>query len=507
MATINPFQGPIDYSIDVQNPFEAAIGGFKIGAAGAEVQAQRQAQEKAQTYQKGIDTFFSKPAAQRTYSDIEPLLVGANKQQFDALQAVAKNMSDEKLNSSKRFTGQLLVALEQNPESAKTLLNDRIEAETDPQQKLAWQDALKGIDIAPQKVADQIELLGAATFGKDWYSGITDVRRSRETAAEAPAALRQKLADADAAESAAKSALAKANTAQEVENANRDLVKAQADKAKVDAQYAERVQLANLEKTGWDVKNLKSQISDRSARLGLEQQTTIANVTEKMATIQNKLNEIPADSRKLINEAATLAATSKQSANQMNDLAQRIETLGGYGAASRLGEFAKKSIGAEGYETGLRQEYTRLRNQAGIKSLPPGPATDKDIALALKGFPEDTANSKNIASFLRGMAKLQEIDAASNNAKTDWLAQNNGALTRAGKTFIAGDYTVKPGETFNDFNARVVSDVSKRYRSPEQMAEDKRAETMAKIPTTGTPAAAPTANVRAQADAILSGGR
>jgi hypothetical protein len=191
----------------------------------------------------------------------------------------------------------------------------------------------------------------------------------------------------------------------------------------------------------------------------------------------------------------------------MNDLAQRIETLGGYGAASRLGEFAKKSIGAEGYETGLRQEYTRLRNQAGIKSLPPGPATDKDIALALKGFPEDTANSKSIASFLRGMAKLQEIDAASNNAKTDWLAQNNGALTRAGKTFIAGDYTVKPGETFNDFNARVVSDVSKRYRSPDQMAEDKRAETMAKIPTTGTPAAAPVVNVRAQADAILSGGR
>jgi len=110
MATINPFQGPINYSIDVQSPFEAALGGFKIGAAGAEAQAQRQAQEKAKTYQTGIDAFFSKPAAQRTYSDIEPLLVGANKQQFDALQAVAKNMSDEKLNSSKRLYGQLLVS-------------------------------------------------------------------------------------------------------------------------------------------------------------------------------------------------------------------------------------------------------------------------------------------------------------------------------------------------------------------------------------------------------------
>jgi hypothetical protein len=37
MATINPFQGPINYSVDVQSPFEAALGGFKIGAAGAEM--------------------------------------------------------------------------------------------------------------------------------------------------------------------------------------------------------------------------------------------------------------------------------------------------------------------------------------------------------------------------------------------------------------------------------------------------------------------------------------
>jgi len=32
------------------------------------------------------------------------------------------------------------------------------------------------------------------------------------------------------------------------------------------------------------------------------------------------------------------------------------------------------------------------------------------------------------------MAKLQDIDSAVGNAKADWLAQNNGTLTRAGKT-------------------------------------------------------------------------
>ena len=504
---------PIDYGVQVADPMQSFLSAFQTGATIREagLKQEQQAQQLAQ--QKLIQEGFTKVrgpnATAADYANLQMLLPEA---QAKAVREGFSMLSGERQNVALQQGGQVFSAFKAGkPEIAIQLMDQQIEGKRNAGDEAGakFLETMRDVSKADPKAGEIFfgNNLVQMPGGDKLIEAANKLSGEARTAAAAPPELRKKIADADAAESSAKSALAKANTAQEVENANRDLAKAQADKAKVDAQYAERVQLANLEKTGWDVKNLKSQISDRSARLGLEQQTTIANVAEKMATIQNKLNEIPADSRKLINEAATLAATSKQSANQMNDLAQRIETLGGYGAASRLGEFAKKTIGAEGYETGLSQEYTRLRNQAGIKSLPPGPATDKDIALALKGFPEDTANSKSIASFLRGMAKLQEIDAASNNAKTDWLAQNNGALTRAGKTFIAGDYTVKPGETFNDFNARVVSDVSKRYRSPEQMAEDKRAETMAKIPTTGTPTAAPTVNVRAQADAILSGGR
>ena len=246
MAGINPFQPPMNYSIDVQSPFEAALGGFKLGAAGAEVQAQTQAREKAQTYQTNIDAFFKKPVAERTHSDIEPLLVGANKQQFDALQAVAKNMTDEQLSSSKRFYGQLLVSLEQNPETAKLFLQNRIDAETNPQQKLAWQDMLKTIDISPKIVADNVELLGTATFGKDWYEGITKVREERRTAALAPEAQRKAVADADAAEADAKTKLATATNAGEKAAAEAELARAQANKAKVDAKFAEQVALADL---------------------------------------------------------------------------------------------------------------------------------------------------------------------------------------------------------------------------------------------------------------------
>jgi hypothetical protein len=290
-----------------------------------------------------------------------------------------------------------------------------------------------------------------------------------------------------------------------ITSAAADAAKATADaqKARVQAQYAEKVELAGLEKTGWDVKNLKSQIGDRAARLNLDQQTTAATVAEKLSGIQKNLNDIPSDTRKLINESATLAATSKQSADQFNDLAKRLDASGGgYGVFSSASDFLKKGAGFQGGMTQLRQEYTRLRNTAAIKSLPPGPATDKDIAMALKGFPSDNASAGDLSSFLRGMAKLQDVDASINNAKTDWLAQNNGTLTRAKNTFVAGDYSTKPGETFNDFAQRIVGDVSKRYDPTQQTS------LVNQIPTDQTPRpAAATSNIRSQADAILRGGQ
>ena len=45
MATINPLVRPIDYTVDVQSPFESALGGFKLGAGVAEVQASQQKRE------------------------------------------------------------------------------------------------------------------------------------------------------------------------------------------------------------------------------------------------------------------------------------------------------------------------------------------------------------------------------------------------------------------------------------------------------------------------------
>jgi len=276
---------------------------------------------------------------------------------------------------------------------------------------------------------------------------------------------------------------------------------ADANKATIEAQFAERLQQAGLNKTNWDIANLRSQINDRSAKLALDQQTTAATVAEKMSGINKNLMDIPADTRKLINESAVSAATAKQSADQFNNLASRIESQGGnYGVASSASDFMKKIGGFQGGMTQLKQEYARLRNSAAIKSLPPGPATDKDIQLALSGFPSDTARATDLAAFLRGMAKLQDIESSVANAKTDWLAQNNGTLTRASRTLMVGDFTARQGESFNDLTNRIVKDVNARYAGTGQDAQ--RQALINQIPGNQPPQAAQP-NVMSQADEII----
>jgi hypothetical protein len=315
--------------------------------------------------------------------------------------------------------------------------------------------------------------------------------------------LQKKIADANAAVADAEKKVAEAKDTPARLVAEQEKRVADANKAKVEAEFAGPLAQANLNLNAAQIKNINSEISTRAAKLNLDRQTMQATVAEKLSTIQKNMNEMPADTRKLVNESAVTAAAAKQSAGQFNDLAKQLEAAGGgYGVFSSASEFLKKGTGFQGGLTQLRNEYTRLRNSAAIKSLPPGPATDADIQLALKPFPPETADAKTMASFLRGMAKLQDIEASVANAKTDWLANNNGVLTRARNTFQAGDYATKPGESFNDFTQRVVQDVSKRYNPAAQTP------LVEQIPTDRTPRpAAATSNIRSQADAILRGGQ
>jgi hypothetical protein len=417
-------------------------------------------------------------------------------------------LSTERQQAALQQSGQVFSAFKSGkPEIAISLLDQQIEGKRNSGDEAGakfletWRDVAKqdpkatedyfGFTISQMPGGDKVITSAIALGGE------------RRTEAEAPAKLMEQIAKADKAVADAKTAQATATNAPETAAAEAALKKAQADKAKIEAQFAGPLAQASLNLNAAQIKNINSEISNRAAKLNLDKQTMQATVAEKLSTIQKNLTELPADTRKLVNDSAVTAAAAKQSADQYNDLAKRLDAAGGgFGAATSFADYLRKTTGAQSPLTELRQEYTRIRNSAAIKSLPPGVATDKDIELALKGIPPENANASTMASFLRGMGKMQDIEASVANAKTDWLANNNGVLTRARNTFQAGDYATKPGESFNDFTQRVVQDVSKRYSPVTQ------SPLVELIPTDRNPApGAAQNNIRSQADAILRGGQ
>jgi hypothetical protein len=503
---------PINYLAQVADPFAQATQGLKLGAGMADLQRQQEAraaqQQQAQLAAQEQARFFANPKP--TMRDAARFASLLSPEQSKAFLPFMEGITKEQQQGTLRRTGQLLSSLQLNPAIAVDRLNQEVEAANnsgDAEEAAfftrlaeAAADPAQGPSVAFKALVQSASGIPGA---KDMFDTIDKGMSTARAEAQAPAELRQKLAVADKAESDAQTALATATSAPEKAAAEAALAKAQADKVKVEAQFAGPLAQASLNLNAAQIKNINSEIGSRAAKLNLDRQTMQATVAEKLSTIQNNLNQMPADTRKLVNESAVTAAASKQSADQYNDLAKRLDAAGGgYGAFTSARDFLNKSLGTQNSLTQLRQEYTRIRNSAAIKSLPPGVATDKDIELALKGIPPENADARTMASFLRGMGKMQDIEASVANAKTDWLASNNGVLTRARNTFQAGDYATKPGESFNDFTQRVVQDVSKRYDPTQQPS------LVQQIPTDANPRpAAPAANIRSQADAILRGGQ
>jgi len=506
---------PINYGVEIQDPTQSFLSAFQTGTAIQDTRLKQEQQQQKVAQQKLIQDGFAKlrlPGA--TAADYANLAMVLPETEAKAVRESFGMLSGERQQNALQQSGQVFSAFKAGkPEIAIGLLDRQIEAKRNSGDNEGamfletWRDVAK---VNPKATEDYFGYTISQMPGGDKViKSAVEFGGERRAEAESPAELRKKLADADKAESDAKTALETAKNAPEKAAAEAALAKAQADKAKVEAQFASPLAQASLNLNAAQIKNINSEIGNRAAKFNLDKQAMLATVAEKLSTIQKNIGEVPADVRKLVNESAVIAAASKQSADQYNDLAKRLDAAGGgFGAATSFADYLRKTTGAQNPLTELRQEYTRIRNSAAIKSLPPGVATDKDIELALKGIPPENADARTISSFLRGMGKMQDIDASVANAKTDWLASNNGVLTRAKNTFIAGDYAANPGETFNDFTQRIVKDVSKKYRPPEQIAEERRQQAVGQIPTNAAPVAAPAApNIRSQADAILRGGK
>lgn len=164
------------------------------------------------------------------------------------------------------------------------------------------------------------------------------------------------------------------------------------------------------------------------------QKTRESELVARAEEVKRKAGELKPTMQKILDTAQTQAFDSEKTANEFDLLVDdyRGQDFEG-GVTASIGEFLKDALGTQDEASALRRKFRGIRASQATKNLPPGPASDKDIALALSGFPPDNAPAEVIASFLVGASKLARIDNAFQSFKAEYISENknSGGLIKA----------------------------------------------------------------------------
>jgi hypothetical protein len=136
-----------------------------------------------------------------------------------------------------------------------------------------------------------------------------------------------------------------------------------------------------------------------------------------------------------LNDAIQKAQKSEISLGRMSNLSDRFTKEAPNmraGIVGRMDEWMTSIVGSEGDVQALRTEYEQVKNKLVVEGLPPGVASDTDIAIAMRGWPASTANPAMVSAFLRGAAKIEAIIYAQAQHEAQYLSRHQtqrGQLT------------------------------------------------------------------------------
>lgn len=215
-------------------------------------------------------------------------------------------------------------------------------------------------------------------------------------------------------------------------------------------------------------RKLQSAEARAAERLAFDKDKFLLDMQQSQEKAQAKIAEGPklsVNMEKELTSSIEKAGASESSAQSLEQLANQFEsqrpTPGMFGKAA---DMFTNFTGQEDYLKSLRTKYIGLRNSQLVANLPPGVASDKDIDMALAGFPSEFSNPDTISSFLRGMAKLEKYNGKLNNFKAEWIS-NNGNPAKSKTAFEVDGFQVEPGETFQQS--------FKRFASTEQDSQNR----------------------------------
>jgi hypothetical protein len=267
---------PINYLAQVADPFAQATQGLQLGAGMAELQQKQaamvQQQQRQQLAAQEQARFFSNPNP--TMRDAARYASLLSPEQANAFRPFMEGITKEQQQGALKSTGQLLSALQANPQTGIRLLQERAVAAQNSGDK---DDANLFNRLAEAAIADPVQgtqtafkalvqsaagIPGAKEFFETIDKGLTTARAE----AKAPSELMEAKAKADLALQNAANAVLTAEDDIAKARAERLLKEAEANAKGVEARYAEQA--------------AKDAIKKRAADLGL----TTAQTNQALAT-------------------------------------------------------------------------------------------------------------------------------------------------------------------------------------------------------------------------------
>ena len=270
---------PINYAIDIPDPSQAFLQAFKTGTAVtesrlAQEQAQRQA-EQQRTIMQAFERLRQPGATAKDYANLSMLLPET---QAKAVRESFNMLNADQQQAARSQAGQVFSAFRSGrPEIAIGLIQRQIDAkrnsgdESGAQFLETWRDVAKETPTATEDYFGGI--LAEMPGGKDVLEGALKISAERRTAAEAPAKLLEAQSKAREAEAKARVAVETAPDDIARAAALRELEQARAEKARVDAKYADQIALADLKKKAADLGLTQAQTGSALAqtkKLGVE---------------------------------------------------------------------------------------------------------------------------------------------------------------------------------------------------------------------------------------------
>ncbi len=412
---------PINYNVAVADPFRSGLEGYAIGQQlGQQAVAQREAPLRAAAAQEALGAYVGNPTPTTWL-----MAAAANPQLKDILEKQWAAQAEEQKRGTMQFAGQVYAAADRNPELAAQLLTDRAAAARnagDEQSARLFETYAK---IAPND-PNAVKAFAGMYMGTADPDGFKNVYETLSTSRRTEALLPSEIAKGEA-----EAAKAGVEAAYAPEAAQSEITYKQ---ALTDRTYAMTEQEA--EKIGIARDTLAFEMDKY-----IEQQAKDAEAGAGFAKLSQGME-------KAVDEAVVAAGAASTKAQTAKQFAQQYRELSSGGLAPRIADSLKQ--GFLGQRELLRTQVAGLLNQQVVSMLPPGPATDRDIAIMKEGVPSAYDNPEKVARFLDAVARTEERVALSQSARASWISQN-GNSGDARKDMVIDGREVSRGMTFPQF--------------------------------------------------------